>query len=144
MANINSLYPSNYLKAADLQGKAIRVGIARIVAERIGNDDKNVMYFQGKQKGMVLNKTNAFTIAQAFGPETDNWTGAEIELFPAWVDFQGKQTEAIRIRVPAAPPRSANIAPNARDRAEPDIGSAHRASLAGELNDEIPFSPEFR
>lgn len=96
--NLNQLYPSNYLKAEDLQGREVTVTIDRVVVEKLGQDEKPIMYFQGKQKGVVLNKTNATNIGSVYGSETTAWTGKKVTLFPAWVDFQGKSVQAIRIR----------------------------------------------
>ena len=57
--DINSAFPSNYLKAADLRGGRVTVAIDSVVIENIGDEDKPIVYFQGKEKGLVLNKTNA-------------------------------------------------------------------------------------
>jgi arabinogalactan endo-1,4-beta-galactosidase len=96
--NINEAFPSNYLKAADLQGRTITVKISHVTSEKLGDDNKLIIYFEGKQKGMVLNKTNANNLAFAFGPETDDWQGAEAQLYPTMVDFQGRSVEALRIK----------------------------------------------
>lgn len=96
--NINETFPSNFLKAADLQGAQPTVTISHVKIEDIGEDRKPVLYFVGKDKGIVLNKTNATNISDAYGPETDDWTGKKVTLFTAWVDFQGRSVEAIRIR----------------------------------------------
>ena len=100
--NIEAAFPSQFLKASDLQGKPQTLKMAQVRMEEVGKEDKPILYFVGKEKGMVLNKTNATTIAALYGPESDDWTGQVIELFPAMVDFQGKQTEAIRVRAPRA------------------------------------------
>jgi arabinogalactan endo-1,4-beta-galactosidase len=143
VVNINTLYPSQYLKAADLQGKAVTVAIKAVIMEKIGSDVKPVLYFQNKEKGMVLNKTNGMTIAQAYGPDTENWTGGSIVVFPAYVDFQGKQVEGLRVRIPergaqaVAPVR---VAPNARDRAMAAQAPVAEAPPYDDgLDDEIPF-----
>lgn len=96
--DINGAFPSTYLKAADLQKREVTVAIDRVAMEDIGGDHKPVLYFQGKEKGLVLNKTNSMNIAAAYGPETDMWTGHKVTLYPAWVDFQGRSVEAIRCR----------------------------------------------
>ena len=102
---ITEAFPSKYISAADLQGRPVRVHIDRVEIGQF-NDGKTkpILYFQGKQKGLALNKTNANTIGNTFGPDTDNWTGAEIELFPTDVDFQGKMVRAVRVRVPPVKP----------------------------------------
>lgn len=147
MVSINTLYPSTYLKAGDLQGRPVNVTIRAVVMEKIGSDIKPVIYFQGKEKGMVLNKTNGMTIAQAYGTDTDDWAGGAIVVFPAYVDFQGKQVEGLRVRMPERQPAGgarATIAPNARDRAV--AAQAPAPAPADEpppydngFDDEVPF-----
>lgn len=98
--NINEVYPSKYIAASDLNNQNARVTIARVEIEKIGDDTKPVVYFKGKQKGLVCNKTNSRTIAQIYGDETDDWTGGELILFPIMTDYQGKPVEAVRVRAP--------------------------------------------
>ena len=98
--NIEESFPSKYLKASDLQGRAVVVKMATVRVEKVGDDQRPILYFVGKDKGCVLNKTNKNAIVGIYGTETDEWTGKPIELFVALVDYQGKQTEAIRIRAP--------------------------------------------
>lgn len=96
--NVNEVFPSNYLKAADLQGREIPVMIDRVEMESFGQDQKAIVYFRNKQKGVVLNKTNAMNIAGAYGDDTDGWINQPVVLFSVWTDFQGKSVQAIRIR----------------------------------------------
>lgn len=143
MVNINTLYPSTYLKAGDLQGKPVNVTIRAVVMEKIGSDIKPVLYFQGKEKGMVLNKTNGMTIAQAYGHDTEDWAGGAIVVFPAYVDFQGKQVEGLRVRMPerqAAGGARASVAPNARDRATAAQAPVDEPPpYDNGFDDEVPF-----
>jgi hypothetical protein len=137
MVNINEEFPSKYLKSSDLQGSVANVKIDRVTVEQIGDDRKLVMYFVGKSKGMVLNKTNARTIGDVYGEDTDEWIEKPIEVFSMKVDFQGRMVDGLRIRVPA--PRKQAIAPNARERAAATVGRGEDP-----LDDEIPFAPEWR
>ena len=101
---VSAAFPSNYLKAADLQGRHVAVVIASVVMEDMGDDgEKPCVYFRGTPKGVVLNKTNASNIAVLYGDDTDAWIGQTVTLFPAMVDFKGKSVEAIRIRGPMQP-----------------------------------------
>lgn len=135
--NINDSFPSNYVKAADLRGKECPAIISRVVVEKLGDDDKPVVYFEGKEKGVVLNKTNAMNIATMHGPETDNWPGKHVILYPAWVDFQGRSVEAVRIRPDVAPTNGAMPpAPSVQAETPPPNPGADQA---GSLDDEIPF-----
>jgi hypothetical protein len=97
--NIDAAFPSNYLKAADLHGDTV-VTITTVSLEQIGDERKPVVYFAEMETGLVLNKTNKETIKAVLGtPDTDHWVGKQITLFPTQVDFQGRQVEAIRIRL---------------------------------------------
>lgn len=99
--NINDAFPSNYLKASDLGEAQPVVTIERVEMEPVGRtkEMKPVVYFAGKQKGMVLNKTNSKKIAEiASSPDTDDWAGVAVKLYATEVDFQGETVEAIRIK----------------------------------------------
>lgn len=136
--NINDAFPSNYLKAADLKGKVITVVMANVAHEKIGDDDKLILYFDGKEKGLVLNKTNANNIAAIYGPETDSWRGQKVALATAWVDFQGRSVEAIRVR-PAQPGASVNAPLNQPGGPRNFDDQNTTARETADLDDEIPF-----
>lgn len=133
MANINDAFPSNYLKASDLKGSQPLVTIDRVEFEPVGRtkEMKPVLYFVGKEKGIVLNKTNANNIANLSGtPETDQWHGVRIRLYSTHVEFQGETVEAIRVK--AAPPNGAT--PHA---VQPPPPTPAPVPLT---DDDIPFS----
>lgn len=97
--NIDTFFPGSHIAAADLAGQEVPVVISNCVAEQLGDDNKAVLYFQGRTKGLVLNKTNAGTISDVFGSETDTWPGQQIILFPSMTDFKGKIVACVRVRV---------------------------------------------
>lgn len=103
--NVNDVFPSKFLKAADLKGHNVTVTIAAVEMQDIGNpekpDSKAIVHFENKEKGLVLNKTNAMVIADCYGPETDGWIGQQVILRPDKTNFQGKLTDCIRISMPA-------------------------------------------
>lgn len=103
MANINDLYPSKFLKHSDLRGRTVKLKIARFDVEKIGDDTKPVIYFDGKEKGLVLNKTNAQVVASRYSPETSGWIGKEIELRPDKTQYAGQLVDCIRVQLPAPP-----------------------------------------
>ena len=104
--NASDLYPSKYLKAADLKGREPTVCIANYKIETIGQgqDQKAVLYFQNMKKGLVLNKTNVERIAYYYGDDMNEWTGKELILYTDTVSFQGKPVEAIRVKGPKKMP----------------------------------------
>jgi len=90
--NVNDLFPSKYIKSDDLQGQRIPLTIQSVTVEEIAdNERKQVMRFLGKQKGMILNKTNGLSLAASFGDDTIRWQGQQIELMAMPTMFQGKQ-----------------------------------------------------
>src|SRR3990167_176981 len=97
----SDVFPSKYLRAADLNGKEPIVTIDHIAVETLGDDSKPVVYFVGKSKGLVLNKTNWNAIEEIAGQDdSDQWKGVRVKLFMAKVEFQGKRVPAIRVDAP--------------------------------------------
>jgi hypothetical protein len=103
--HIDALYPSRFLRCADLNGRPMRVTIAGIKREDLGGESKVVLSFANGEKSLILNKTNARTIAKTLGDETRAWAGKDIVLVPKQVDFKGDLVDAIRVR--AARPQQA-------------------------------------
>ena len=135
---ISEEFPSQYLKAADLGGREIRVTMGHVEREKIGTDNKLVLYFKGKEKGLVLNKTNAGTIGDGYGDDTDDWLDQPIILFSVKTDYQGKVVDAIRCRVPTAKDNR-----EAQPRREDPISTSPKRMTGGVSDnmpqDEVPF-----
>lgn len=103
--DINNAFPSKYLKAADIpEGRRVTVVIESVAMELISRTDKRpVVYFEGKTKGLVLNKTNSKMICKiAKSDDTDNWVGVSIGLYSAEVEFAGDLVPALRVAAPVA------------------------------------------
>jgi hypothetical protein len=72
--------------------------------------------------------------------QTDQWIGADIEVFAMKVDFQGRMVDGLRVRVPRQAPARASVAPNARARAEqPAMAEAGGYADLNDDLDEVPF-----
>jgi len=103
--NINEAFPSKFLKESDLRGKEIPLTMGLVALEDVGTADspekKPVLYFQGKEKGLVLNKTNSTKIASKYGPQTEGWENQPVILYPDVTTFMGQPTPCIRVRFPA-------------------------------------------
>jgi hypothetical protein len=113
---IGAAFPGQFIKAADLQGKRVSVVIDRVEMEDIGGETKPVVHFRGKERGLVLNKTNANAIWGINGSDdTDDWPGTSLILFPSKTDFQGRTVDCIRLDPPSQPhppqPRASRVAP---------------------------------
>lgn len=124
---VSEAFPSQYLKAADLNGRNVSLTIKNVDIETIGDDRKPVAYFEGKEKGLVLNKTNANTIAFAYGDDMDEWRGGEIIIFPTTTDFQGRTVDAIRVKIPPRKPANTHV------------GTRAAQSDNDAIDDSIPF-----
>lgn len=97
---IGAAFPSKYLKADDLGTSRPIVTIDRITLEDVGGDGEHrpVIRFAGKDKMLVVNKTNANIIAEVLGTdETDEWEGRQIRLYATKTEFQGKRVPCIRV-----------------------------------------------
>jgi hypothetical protein len=132
---LSTKFSSPYLKAVDIPRRRLRVTIVEFVDEWMGSprECKTVLYFEGTDKGLVLNKTNAATLQKAFGDDTDAMIGRVVDLVVKPGSFQGEDIDVVRIEVPAEqpPPRPGDAELNRRlDEAAP---SAHPG------DDDIPF-----
>lgn len=122
--NINLIYPSKYVKAADLGDKQVTVTIKSAVMEELGygaeKERKLVIYFEKATKGLILNRTNAMIIASMYSPETDNWIGNAIILYSMRVKAFGSWHDAVRVKE-QVPPRNVGAAkmPEAMQEAPP-------------------------
>jgi hypothetical protein len=127
MVTRSEAFPSKFLKASDLNGKAVIVRIAATPFEKLKSPNgveqsKIVLSFHGTEKKLPLNMVNFDSVAAIVGnDESDNWVG----LYPTQTSMAGKLTDCIRIRKPA--PKSKTVAnPHPPEEEEPPF------------NDEIP------
>ncbi len=103
----DQVFPSKYIKASDLKDKPCVVTIEDTPFEMLKGTDgkeqhKTVLHFKGTDKTMPLNATNWDSVADVTGcPDSDDWVGHKIELYPAKTHMGGKQVDCIRIRRPA-------------------------------------------
>jgi len=95
--NVNEIYRSSYMKADDLNDRTAKYTISACKAEVVGEDKKLVLAFSNNDMPLVLNKTNATTLAELYGPETSEWEGKAIKLVPSTTSYQGKMVKCIRI-----------------------------------------------
>jgi hypothetical protein len=133
---VSEEFPSQFIKASDLGGREVRVTMANVEKEKIGTDNKLVLYFKGKEKGLVLNKTNAATISDAYGDDTDDWYDQPLFLFSVKTDFQGKVVDATRCRIPTA---KDNKDRKPAPKADPISSGLDDPQMPDRMNDDIPF-----
>lgn len=99
------LYPSEYIKAAELRGRDVSLTIKSVSVEELQlrgqnkTKSKPVVTFEERPKRFVMNRTNAEIIATAIGSKyTKDWVGRRITLYPTTTLFGKKTVECIRVR----------------------------------------------
>ena len=95
--NYQEIYRSKYMKADDLNGRSATYTVNGCTAEDVGGDAKLVLAFSETDRPLVLNTTNATTMAELHGPETDSWGGKKVKLLPSTTQYQGKMVKCTRI-----------------------------------------------
>ncbi len=102
---LTQMFPKRYATGSDFQGKALTLTVARVASEKMHpqanapETEKWVLYFNETKKGVILNRTLAFQIAEILGSdETEEWVGKSITLFPQPMNVAGRSVIAIRAR----------------------------------------------
>ena len=96
----------SFLKQEDLQGKSPKAIIASVDLEEVKDTDsqkiekKLVMHFVGKDKAMILNKTNCEALEEICGTDDyGSWGGHAVVIYvDPTVKFGGKTVGGLRIR----------------------------------------------
>jgi hypothetical protein len=142
MATREEMFPSKYLKAPDLKGKAVVVTIASAPIETLktpnGTEErKTVLYFSnGAKKVLPLNRTNWDAVADICGENSDDWPGEKIELYPTKTELRGETVACIRVRRPA----QGDIVAATKKTAAPAATKGKRPpGDDSDIDDEIPF-----
>jgi hypothetical protein len=108
-----------YLQTATVKAQPIVATISNLEMETVGQGaeakTKPVLYLEN-EKPMVLNASNLEALSEAFGDDTDNWSGHKIKICCVKTQFQGKTVDGLRV--------------------EPIV---LRPALKDDLNDEIPI-----
>jgi hypothetical protein len=116
----DDLYGSKYFSATDLHGETVRRRIGKVDVVELKEKDgstkrKFVCFFEGVEKPLVLNKTNATKLAASYGKDRLKWIGVVVELYGEMTSL-GK--EGVRLR---------------------PLKSAAAGAAAGDMSDAIPF-----
>lgn len=83
---MNQEFPSKYLSADDLEGKRVQATISHIPTEEVFSKQMNtksqrmVVYFNGKEKGVILSKGRTSDLVSMFGDNPQNAVGKAVTL----------------------------------------------------------------
>ena len=97
--SVSEMFPSKWLRAADLP-RVVTVKIASVDVQEMRQVDgtrawKALIGFEGKEKRLIVNKTQAEALARLTGSEHfANWIGHTVRLAPATA-HNGRATIAI-------------------------------------------------
>jgi len=94
----------SWLKVADLAGKKPTVVIETVTLGEFADGKSNItLGFHGVPKKLGLNATNARTLVELYGDDTDNWIGGAITLYSVRTQTPaGAPVDGIRI-IPIVP-----------------------------------------
>jgi len=136
----DEVFPSKYLKAADLKGRPHVVTIEKAPLETLKSLDgketqKIVLSFKNREKTLPLNATNFDAVCDATGCfDTEDWPGQEIELYPAKTTMGGKTVDCIRIREAQTTQPEPAPKPTLAPKPAPALAAAD-----ADMDDDIPF-----
>jgi hypothetical protein len=134
----------SYIKAEDLQGRAHTVSVESVTKEDVGKDGnkemKLIARFVGKDKALILNRTNAESFEHAFQTsDYESWRGPLV-LYPDTTLYGGKRVACIRVRpaaqsgqIPTFNPPTTMFAPTPQPSQPPLDAPPHITE------DDIPF-----
>lgn len=116
--DIRTMFDSNYIGAWDLQGRAVTVTISKVSPgelSKAGTSKKDrapIIHFEGREKGMVVNKTNLHTIASIAGSyKRKAWIGVRITLFATTCSFGRNIVDCIRVKAQAPSAKTPDAPP---------------------------------
>ena len=111
-----TMFDRDYIGHFDLLDRDVTVTISKVVAGQLTamggrKSKKPIIYFHGKEKGMICNKTNSKTIAALYGNFVEGWVGQRITLYVSTTRNPegGDDVQCIRVR-PKAPEGKASAA----------------------------------
>lgn len=94
---ISETFSGLYFKAVDFPTPRSLV-IDSVLKVTFDEGDKPAIRFHGEKKQLVLNKTNAFSLANAFGDDTGSWRGCQVEVSAVPTFFKGERVMGICVQ----------------------------------------------
>lgn len=100
------MFPKDYLAAVEFQDRDVTLTIASVGREDLikiekkkkVTESKPVLTFKETKKKLVLNVTNATTIAELYGYVAEEWLDKRITLYPTRGMAFGQIQDMIRVR----------------------------------------------
>ena len=105
--HVDLMFPSRYLKAADFAGEPVTLTIVQVVKDKVQaangtKSEKYILRFKETEKELILNKTNARSVAKVLGElKAIAWPGQKITLKPTTCEAFGEIVPCIRVEMKA-------------------------------------------
>jgi ribosomal protein L12E/L44/L45/RPP1/RPP2 len=132
MVDVRHYIKGKFLKVDDFAAEARRRESIQGTEE--GKFDKlNLLLSSGDQ--LALSATNLRRLTQAYGFNSEDWVGLEIELYVGQLEFNGRPVDSILLK-PISPGRTT---PTAAPRSSPNSASPSPSSATVADDSEIPF-----
>lgn len=130
------MFPSEYLSAVEFRGKEYTLTIKSVSKEDLQmkggkKEKKPVVFFMETPKKLVLNKTNADSIASMYGTDALQWKGRRVTFYPTKVQCGRDVVDAIRTRETIPTPKGPS------KQQEPDMSTDHNGGMTAEEIAEI-------
>jgi hypothetical protein len=99
----SDMIQSPFLKKEDFPTPTV-LTIKRVSLEQVvKGEEKWVLFFNERTKGLVLNKTKIRLLEAGYGDDTDHWTGKKVRLsFDPTVAFGGEVVGGVKLEVSKA------------------------------------------
>jgi hypothetical protein len=110
---------TSFIKFDEVKSRPMVETIHEVVEGKY--DKANLKFESGRQ--FSLNATNCRVLAKAYGQDSNEWLGCEIELYAGKLEYNGSENDAVLVR-PISTTKNQNPA---QPKAEPDF------------DDQIPF-----
>jgi hypothetical protein len=124
--DMNQYNSEHFLKVADVREGPLKLRIALVREGKFGKPD--VIFESGEV--LSLNATNLRTLIRAYGTESEDWLGKEIEAALGPVMFEGNLVDSIVVTAISPPIAAA-------ERTTPKDEPTKKRD--GDMDDSIPF-----
>jgi hypothetical protein len=146
MITYDDWYPSNYLKASDLDNGPLTLTVSEIRPQKMQDGKlKPCVFFQEDRRGLVLNVTNKNTLVLLTRSKNPaDAVGLRLQLVQTDETYQGRPCKGIRIArapAPASAVKEGNAPAHSRPAAAKAVPAARAPAdgAANDLDDSIPY-----
>lgn len=103
----DQLFPGRFVKAGEMNGKQATLTITKVYLDGLetesgATEQRAIVSFKETSRELVLNKTNAQCLLAMWGPDSGDWLGKRVTIYPER-DPSGLSDSGLCIRVKGSP-----------------------------------------